>query len=164
MVENPSALSEAPPTRKPSISGMAPRSATLSALAEPPYWMRAARHFSGHVVCKPATNVSVRVLSLLRRGRQARTDSPDRLVGDDEARPVARACRNGLELGHEDIHGCPSLTILLVLPAACHHSHANVLRVRDLGLQQVVRLAENVAALRMADERPVDPGVHQHLR
>ena len=35
-----SGLSEAPPTRKPSMSGMAERSGAFFAFAEPPYWMR----------------------------------------------------------------------------------------------------------------------------
>mmetsp|Transcript_9087 Transcript_9087/g.21395 ORF Transcript_9087/g.21395 Transcript_9087/m.21395 type:complete len:230 (+) Transcript_9087:111-800(+) len=35
-----SGLSEAPPTRKPSMSGWAERSGAFLALAEPPYWMR----------------------------------------------------------------------------------------------------------------------------
>merc|ERR1740117_2078055 len=37
-----SGLSEAPPTRKPSMSGIAESSAAFLALAEPPYWMRMA--------------------------------------------------------------------------------------------------------------------------
>jgi len=37
IVENPSAFNAAPPTRNPSISAIAPNSAALSALAEPPY-------------------------------------------------------------------------------------------------------------------------------
>mmetsp|Transcript_627 Transcript_627/g.1293 ORF Transcript_627/g.1293 Transcript_627/m.1293 type:complete len:233 (-) Transcript_627:108-806(-) len=35
-----SGLSDAPPTRKPSMSGHADRSGAFLALAEPPYWMR----------------------------------------------------------------------------------------------------------------------------
>merc|ERR1712182_151841 len=37
-----SGLSEAPPTRKPSISGCAESAAAFAALAEPPYWIRMA--------------------------------------------------------------------------------------------------------------------------
>ena len=35
-----SGLSEAPPTRKPSMSGKAESSGAFLAFAEPPYWMR----------------------------------------------------------------------------------------------------------------------------
>merc|ERR1712204_155231 len=37
-----SGLSEAPPTRKPTMSGIAESSGAFLALAEPPYWMRMA--------------------------------------------------------------------------------------------------------------------------
>ena len=37
-----SGLSEAPPTRKPSMSGIAESADAFLALAEPPYWMRIA--------------------------------------------------------------------------------------------------------------------------
>ena len=49
-----SGFNEAPPTRKPSTSGMAESSGAFFALAEPPYWMRIAsahlqRHATPHI-------------------------------------------------------------------------------------------------------------------
>ena len=92
------------------------------------------------------------------------TDGPNRLIRDDQARPVARPGRDGLELRHEHVHSRAGLAVLLVLAAARHDRHADLLRMRDLGLQQLVRLAEEVAALRVAHERPRDARVRQHLR
>lgn len=40
MMSTNSGLSEAPPTRKPSMSGFLARSRALAAVTEPPYWMR----------------------------------------------------------------------------------------------------------------------------
>merc|ERR1712182_113265 len=141
-----SGLSEAPPTRKPSISGCAESAAAFAALAEPPYWIRMA----------PATSA----------------DGPDRLIGDDHLCRVEHLIDLRELHVHlrEDSFEAP-LADLLGLPDAEDARHARGEDVFELCRQRLVGVhwknAELPAALRVSDQHLRDAHVlhllYRHL-
>ena len=120
---------------------------------------------------------STRLLGLLRRGRDARPDGPDGLVGDDDARLVLERLQDRddvLELAHA--LGEDGVDALLAdgqrLADAEDAGEAVLEDVRELGGHERVRLrgrgqAELAAALAVADEHRVHAHVldlvHGHL-
>merc|ERR1719161_3242246 len=59
-------------------------------------------------------------------------------------------------------HGLACLAVFLVLTDACHHIHALFHAVSDLFPKKSIGLAENVTALGVTNESPVDPHVLEH--
>lgn len=97
-------------------------------------------------------------LRLLRRSRakRLRTNSPDRLVGDDNLGPVLDArIRDSLELRGADIDGPASGVLLGGLADAEDDAEAALEGRLDLGRNGGVGLAA-LAALGVAEDHPVD--------
>ena len=103
-------------------------SAALAALTEPPYWMRIASATSWLYSSARRADRPAHVLGVLRGGRQAGADGPDRLVGDHDrrclvGRDVGEAA---VELAEGDLLLDARLALLLDLTDA-HDRHQPVL-------------------------------------
>lgn len=113
MILTKSGFRDAPPTRKPSISGFFPNSAALSAVTEPVCRMyfvirkisvtsiddsRRGSYLLGDLLLEELANPVVDLLSLFRRGGLACTDGPDWLVGDDDVVPLDALVDDSLQL------------------------------------------------------------------
>ena len=102
----------------------------------------------------------MRLLGDLGRRRLAGADRPDRLVGDDEV-------VLGLEHPHlpaEDVLGLARLALGLGLADARDDGQARVQRCTRSPRDAFVRLAEELAALRVADDGAVHAQLAEHLR
>lgn len=108
---------------------------------------------------KPVADGLVHVLGLLGGGDLAGADGPDGLVGDDDLAPVGVLGLEGVELLGDDADGVASLALLEALAAAPDHAEAVVGGVLGLGGDNLVRLAEDGAALRVAEDGPSDVAV-----
>jgi hypothetical protein len=105
----------------------------------------------------------VDILSLLSGGDLAGADGPDGLVGNDNLAPVVAGDvgLQGLELGADDLDGLARLALLEGLTAAPDDLEALLNGPLGLGGDDIVRLAENGAALGVAENGPVDVAVKE---
>ena len=113
-----------------------------------------------HRHVEQALDERVRLLGDLGRRGLAGADRPDRLVGDDEV-------VLGLEhrdLATQDVLGLPRLALGLGLAHAGDHGQARIERRAGTLRDALVGLAEELASLRVADDRAVDPELAQHRR
>lgn len=111
------------------------------------------------VVLEPLADAGVDLLGLLLGGDLAGANGPDGLVGDDDLGPVADLLLEGGELGGDDLEGLVGLALLERLTAAPDDADAVVGGVLGLGGDGLVGLAEDGAALAVAQDGPVDIGV-----
>ena len=133
-----SGLRDAPPTKEPSISEQAARSRQLAALTLPPYKIRKSsatsaknersvsrlnrcvvgslgKNLTRDVVFDPFPESGVHFLGLFRRGRFARSDCPDWLVGQDDPVPVLGVLDvvgDGFKLLEADLLGLSGFPLL----------------------------------------------------
>ena len=108
---------------------------------------------------EPVANGLVHVLGLLGGGDLAGANSPDGLVGNDNLAPVGDVGLEGLELLADDLNGLAGLTLLEAFAAAPDDAEAVLSGVLGLEGDGLVRLLENGAALRVAQDGPVDASV-----
>lgn len=99
------------------------------------------------------------LLSLLSGSNLAGADSPDGLVGNDNVGPVGDLGLEGLELLRDEVDGLASLTGLEGLAAAPDDLEAVLSGVLGLGGDGLVRLAEDLTTLRVAEDDPVDVAI-----
>lgn len=99
------------------------------------------------------------LLGLLSGSNLASADSPDGLVGNDNVGPVGDLGLEGLELLRDEVDGLASLTSLEGLAAAPDDLETVLSGVLGLGGDGLVRLAENLTTLRVAEDDPVDVAV-----
>ena len=119
--------------------------------------------FSGLTVLTPG-RVGGQGCTNLGRGDLAGADGPDGLVGDDDLGPVLDDVGDGLELAGDDGDGGAVLALLEALAAAQDHAEAGGERGGRLGRDKLVALAEDGAALRVAEQDPLEPGVDELRR
>lgn len=103
------------------------------------------------------------LLGLLGGGDLAGANGPDGLVGNDDLAPVADLLLEGGELVGNDLEGLAGLALLQGLAAAPDDADAVLDGVLGLGGDGLVRLLEDGAALRVAQDGPVDVGVLELL-
>lgn len=103
------------------------------------------------------------LLGLLGGGDLAGANGPDGLVGNDDLAPVADLLLEGGELVGNDLEGLAGLALLEGLAAAPDDADAVLDGVLGLGGDGLVRLLEDGAALRVAQDGPVDVGVLELL-
>lgn len=108
---------------------------------------------------EPVTDSLVDLLGLLGGGDLASANGPDGLVGNDNLGPVADLSLESLKLLADNLNGLASLTLLEALTAAPDNTDAVLGGVLGLGGNNIVRLAEDGAALRVAENGPVDVGI-----
>lgn len=84
---------------------------------------------------------------------------PDGLVGNDNLAPVLDLLGNSLELLGDDLDGGAGLALLEALTAAQNDAQTAVNGSLGLVGDNLVRLAENGAALRVAENGPGDAAV-----
>mmetsp|Transcript_141995 Transcript_141995/g.453949 ORF Transcript_141995/g.453949 Transcript_141995/m.453949 type:complete len:285 (+) Transcript_141995:118-972(+) len=121
-----------------------------------------------HIGSDPLANLRMRLLRLLGGGGDTSADSPDWLVRDDHLLRVQHAL-DLLQLC--DAHGHGGLQALLalweLLANAKDALHARIKDVLQLRGQELVALGEVLAALRVADQAPLDLQIlhllHGHL-
>lgn len=99
------------------------------------------------------------LLSLLSGGNLASANGPDGLIGDDDLRPVRDLGLESGKLFADDIDGLAGLTLLQGLSAAPDHANAVLGGVLGLEGDNLVALAEDGAALGVAQDGPVDAAV-----
>ena len=99
------------------------------------------------------------LLRLLRRGGAPGADGPHRLVGEHDAAPVVDVGDEGVELAREDLVGAPADTVRLELADARQDVHARGEARLRLGADELVGLAEDVAALGVPEDDPLDAHV-----
>lgn len=119
-----------------------------------------------HKLGKHDTKLLVNILRVLGGSSKTSANSPDGLISDDNVLPVLGLddLSKSLKLDSVNIHGFVSLALLLELADAVDDLEA-VLE-GELGLlgNQSVLLAEDVTALRVAENNPVGTVVLDHLR
>jgi len=118
---------------------------------------------SRDVLGQPVTGPDVSLLSLVGSGGLASADSPDGLVGDDDARPVLLvldASRKGGHLGGDDLLGLALLTLLKKLTDAEDDVEAVLESSDSLVGQELVSLAKDVTTLAVAEEGPLEAKVN----
>lgn len=116
----------------------------------------------GDLVADAAEEVTdglVDLLSLLDGGNLASADGPDGLVGDDDVAPVGDLGLEGLDLGGDELDGLAGLAGLEALTAAPDDLQAVLGGVLGLGGDDIIGLAEDGSALRVAEDDPVDVAV-----
>lgn len=96
------------------------------------------------------------LLGLFSGGNLASADSPDGFVGNDDVGPVGNLRLEGLDLGRDKLDGLASFTGLEGLTAAPDDLETVLGSVLGLGGDDLVRLAEDGSALRVAEDGPVD--------
>lgn len=101
------------------------------------------------------------LLGLLGGGDLAGANGPDGLVGDDNLGPVGDLGLEGLELLADDLDGLAGLALLEGLAAAPDDADTVLDGVGGLGGDNLVALAEDGAALRVAEDGPVDLAVEE---
>lgn len=101
------------------------------------------------------------LLGLLLGSDLAGSDGPDGFVGNDNVLPVLLldGGGNGLELALDDIVGDVLLALLEGLTDTSDDLEARVEGRLDLVSYELVRVAEERAALRVAEDDPWDAGV-----
>ena len=146
-----STSSEAPPTSAPSTSGCAEQLGGV---------VRLDRAAVEHRHVEQRLHEGVRLLRELRRRGLAGADRPDRLVRDDEVL-VALEHR---DLAAQNVLRLPRLALGLGLADARDHRQAGVERGACAPGDGLVRLAEVLPPLGVADDRAVDAELAQHRR
>ena len=102
-------------------------------------------------------------LRLGSAGNLSGANGPHGLVGNNNLAPVLNDLRNGSELAGDHLDGDTSLTLLERLTAAQDHGQALVERSLRLGGDEIIRLGEDSAALRVSEKNPLDVGVLELL-
>lgn len=110
---------------------------------------------------EPLSDGLVDLLSLLSGGNLAGANGPDGLIGDDNLGPVGNLGLEGGELLADHVDGLAGLTLLQGLAAAPDDADAVLSGVLGLGGNNLVALAEDGAALGVAQDSPVDAAVLQ---
>ena len=106
----------------------------------------------------------MRFLRLIRGGRAARADGPDRLVGDDQRADLLAgdAVEAGLDLAIEDGERGAGLAFGERLADADDRDEAGGDRRADLPVHGLVGLAEQGPPLRVADDHVLGAGLLDH--
>ena len=117
-----------------------------------------------HRQVEQALDEAVRLLGQRGRGGLAGADRPDRLVCDHELLVRARRERDRLDLDLQDELGVAGLALLERLADAGDHGKTGLERGPRAAGDHLVRVAEEVPPLRVADERPLDAELEQHRR
>lgn len=99
------------------------------------------------------------LLGLVVGGDLAGADGPDGLVGNDDLGPVGDGGLEGSKLLADDLNGGAGLALLEALTAAPDGADAVLGGVLGLGRNDLVGLAEDGAALRVAEDGPVDVAI-----
>lgn len=103
------------------------------------------------------------LLGLLSGGDLAGTNGPDGLVSNDNLAPVADLLLESGKLVGNDLEGLARLALLKRLTAAPDDADTVLNGVLGLGGNNLVRLLEDGAALRVTQDGPVDAGVLELL-
>ena len=93
----------------------------------------------------------------------AGTDGPDGLVGDHDGAPVLNGLLDGIELSLQNIVRLTSFTLLNSLTNAKDGLEAGSLRLGDLLGDDIIGLAEELSALGVANEGPLEAEVNDLL-
>ena len=150
------------------MSGSAISASALLGLTEPPYWIRiAAAVGCAEPLDEPLADVRVDFLGLRGRRRAAGADRPDRLVRDHEALRGDRAVdavEAARELRVDDVERAAAVALGEHLADA--HDRAEPGRERGARFlaDALVRVAEELAALAVTDDRPGRAGVGEQRR
>lgn len=115
----------------------------------------------GDVGLEPLADGLVDLLGLLGGGDLAGANGPDGLVGNDNLGPVGDLGLEGSELLADDLDGLAGLALLEGLAAAPDDADAVLGGVLGLVGDDLVGLLEDGAALRVAEDGPVDLAVEE---
>lgn len=110
---------------------------------------------------EPGADGGVNLLCLLDSGNLASANSPDRLVGNDNLAPVADLFADSSELLLNDSDGLAGLALFEGLAATPDDTEAALSRALGLGGDNLIGLAEDGAALGVAQDGPGNPAVRE---
>lgn len=106
------------------------------------------------------TNGPDTVSKLGRRIRLAK-DSPDRLVGNDNLRPVLDGVRHSLQLLGHDSNSAAGLPLLQALTTAENNAQSAISRGLCLASDERIVLLQDYSSLRVSKDRPGDTAVFE---
>ena len=118
--------------------------------------------FLRDVRAEPASNAHMGLLSLLRCCDHTSADSPDWLVRNDNLAPVFNMLADGGKLASIDGVGLARLALIELLTNASHDAEILIKSSLDLLCDNLVRLAEHMAPLAVAEDDPAKAKVLQH--
>lgn len=139
------------------------------------------RSLRGYLLLQPLTDRSMDLLCLLSGSDLAGANgpmqwlvdgesfgrpgpcSPDRLVGDDDLRPVLDLVCDSLELGCNDLDGLACLALLQALTAAQNNAETAINGSLGLACNESIVFLEDDSPLGVADEGPCDAALLQLL-
>ena len=129
----------------------------FAAFTDPPYWMRTVAPASAPRRSAPRSVRTSRAhrLRVVRRRGAARADRPDRLVGDDHRRHLLARSTPASPARTWPTHLCLGVARLALLERlADAHDRRHAVREHrlDLAVDQLVGLAEQLAALGVPDD------------
>jgi len=116
-------------------------------------------NLSRHVLTEPVTSPDVGFLSLIGSGSLASTDSPNRLVGNDDTSPVFRLLDTLSKSSHlscDDVLGLVGLTLGKKLTNAEDDVKTVVKSSGGLLGEELVSLTEDVTTLAVAKKSPLE--------
>ena len=99
------------------------------------------------------------LLCLLGASNLSGTNSPDRLVGNDDLGPVRNLISNGLQLGSDNVDGLVGFSLFQALSNAQNDTDISGKGGLRLGCNECIILAENSTTFGVADESPFDVAV-----
>lgn len=125
-------------------------------------------HGVRNVLREPATDLRVCFLGLLRRCSDASTNSPDRLVGNNNLLPVSlrQGGLNGFKLLSANLHRATVLSIRKLLADANDHAQSGVDGVLGLNADHVASLTRETeanSALTVASQSPLNARISKHF-
>mmetsp|Transcript_22539 Transcript_22539/g.45270 ORF Transcript_22539/g.45270 Transcript_22539/m.45270 type:complete len:234 (-) Transcript_22539:152-853(-) len=106
------------------------------------------------------------LLGLLRGSDLAGANGPDRLVGNDDLRPVLDGLGNSLHLTFANLNGLASLSFFKELTDAKNYSESVVQSIFGLDGHSLISFLDfrKVATLRVSEDDPLAADIFEHLR
>ena len=106
------------------------------------------------VLANPGSNESTGSLSDLRSGCLSGSNSPDRLVSNNDFGPVADGVLHGIKLSFEELICGSSFSDFKALTAADDGVEAESLGLGDFGGNNLVGLSKESSSLRVSNDNP----------
>jgi hypothetical protein len=90
------------------------------------------------------------------KGKGSGVNIPDGLIGHDDLAPVLDLIRHSLQLARNNTHRLITLPLLQAFSTAKNNAQSTVKSSLGLAGDEIVRLLQNNAALRVPEDRPCD--------
>jgi hypothetical protein len=105
------------------------------------------------------TDLLVNVLGIIRGGSKTSTNSPNRLISNDNVGPVLDLLNDGINLSVDNVNGLVSVTLLKGLANAENNAKTVIKSKLGLVSNKLVRLLDDGTALRVAENDPLGANI-----